>query len=405
MIDTYVICSLCQRRILSHAYRIQCCVCYGVYHSKCITLCPTEQQHLKDNARTWYCMCCNETVLPYNHIDDQSEFLAAVTNVDVRMLCISDKIFQPFELNDSEIDSQLYDIDPDVNYFNEINFHTTNRCKYYLEDTFCSEISLNENVDSGNSFSVIHLNIRIIKKNLDNFLLYLDSLNFPFTVVGLSETWLKDHDSQLYNLPGYSLIENHRIGQNGGGVGIFVKSNVEYYERSDLTYMTEHCETIFIELDKDSLCMQKNIIVGVIYRPPNSDAYTFIETMKNILTIVQRENKLCYLPGDYNINILNSETHAITADCVDLFYAHSFVPLVTRPTRITATSATLIDNIYTNNFLNLENSFQGVLITDISDHYPVFHINISLKEDIQEIIIIKRIFSDKNRQAFLASIA
>ena len=69
-------------------------------------------------------MCCNETVLPYNHIDDQSEFLAAVTNVDVRMLCISDEMFQPFELNDSEIDSQLYDIDPDVNYFNEINFHT-----------------------------------------------------------------------------------------------------------------------------------------------------------------------------------------------------------------------------------------------------------------------------------------
>ena len=50
-------------------------------------------------------------------------------------------------------------------------------------------------------------------------------------------------------------------------------------------------------------------------------------------------------------------------------------PLTTRPTRVTANSATLIDNIFTNNTCNMGSLLQGVFVTDITDHYPIFHIN------------------------------
>ncbi len=43
---------------------------------------------------------------------------------------------------------------------------------------------------------------------------------------------------------------------------------------------------------------------------------------------------------------------------------------LTKPTRITSQGATLIDNIFTNNMES--NAVSGVLITDISDHLPVF---------------------------------
>ena len=50
-----------------------------------------------------------------------------------------------------------------------------------------------------------------------------------------------------------------------------------------------------------------------------------------------------------------------------------FVPLITHPTRITAHTSTLIDNIFTNNVSS--RSISGLLFTDISDHLPVFSIS------------------------------
>jgi hypothetical protein len=47
-----------------------------------------------------------------------------------------------------------------------------------------------------------------------------------------------------------------------------------------------------------------------------------------------------------------------------------FFPLITRPTRITSHTATLIDNIFTNHIDHY--SFTGLLFTEISDHLLVF---------------------------------
>ena len=77
--------------------------------------------------------------------------------------------------------------------------------------------------------------------------------------------------------------------------------------------------------------------------------------------------------GDYNINLLNVESHSPTADFNDTMFSYGFIPLITRPTRVTQSLATLIDNILTNQLVDLHNeSMQGILITDISDHYPNF---------------------------------
>ena len=55
-------------------------------------------------------------------------------------------------------------------------------------------------------------------------------------------------------------------------------------------------------------------------------------------------------------------------------YSHAFTPLITKPTRVTSNTATLIDNIFTN---SSRNSFNGILLSDISDHIPIFCINIT----------------------------
>ncbi len=77
--------------------------------------------------------------------------------------------------------------------------------------------------------------------------------------------------------------------------------------------------------------------------------------------------------GDCKINLLNADTHGPTNDFINDMYAKSMFPLIYKPTRITKYSATLIDDIYTNNITNRHKSKQSILYTDISDHLPIYH--------------------------------
>ena len=51
--------------------------------------------------------------------------------------------------------------------------------------------------------------------------------------------------------------------------------------------------------------------------------------------------------GEFNIN-LNCNIDKSTSDYVDTLYSHAFFPTINSPTRITANSKTLIDNIFYN---------------------------------------------------------
>ena len=84
--------------------------------------------------------------------------------------------------------------------------------------------------------------------------------------------------------------------------------------------------------------------------------------------------------------------------------SYAFVPLINRPTRVTATSAILIDNIFTNNFKNLDNSFQGVFVTDISYLYPIFYINCVDKDIVIERYVERRIYYETSKQAFFSEL-
>ena len=59
-------------------------------------------------------------------------------------------------------------------------------------------------------------------------------------------------------------------------------------------------------------------------------------------------------------------------DYVDAMFSYSLIPQITKPTRIIATTATLIDNIYSNDILGEYNQFQRILYSDISDQSPIF---------------------------------
>lgn len=68
--------------------------------------------------------------------------------------------------------------------------------------------------------------------------------------------------------------------------------------------------------------------------------------------------------------VSNTNKHQDTDDFLNIMYTMSFYPSITKPSRITSSSATLIDNIFTNDAQY--SCTNGLLICDISDHLPVF---------------------------------
>ena len=121
-----------------------------------------------------------------------------------------------------------------------------------------------------------------------------------------------------------------------------------------------------------SLLPDTSYVVGVVYRPPNSNITLFNEKINDILSKIS--NIPCYVMGDYNIDLMKYENHLQTGEFLNNMHSNSLIPLIYQPTRETETTATLIDNIFASNY-NVNDLFlQGLLITDISDHYAIFHI-------------------------------
>ena len=83
-------------------------------------------------------------------------------------------------------------------------------------------------------------------------------------------------------------------------------------------------------------------------------------------------------------------------------FAHSFFPCITKPTRMSKTSCTLIDNIFTNDLNENTASVSGIFYTDISDHFPVYHIDFTDSVNVSESCYKKRIYSSVNIDKFVS---
>ena len=53
------------------------------------------------------------------------------------------------------------------------------------------------------------------------------------------------------------------------------------------------------------------MLVGVVYRPSNQSIQSLIDIWQPIIFKIKRENKLCHILGDYNIDLLKSDNFLI----------------------------------------------------------------------------------------------
>ena len=79
----------------------------------------------------------------------------------------------------------------------------------------------------------------------------------------------------------------------------------------------------------------KVLIVACIYKHPNADSDNFTSLYSNLLDKIISENKKAIIMGDFNYDLLRSESNEVIEDFLNMNLTHCFIPTISRPTRIT----------------------------------------------------------------------
>ena len=206
----------------------------------------------------------------------------------------------------------------------DLNMPVDQNFSYYSIENFKSNYDINECSSNKTSFSALNCNIRSLPANYDNFMHMLSELNFPFSLLGFSETKFKVDQERLVNvnIPGYNLISEPSLS-NAGGVAFYVKNNLKFSVRSDITTVDQNFEALWIEIDTIG---QPNLVCGILYRHPNGNLDKFMEYMNLTIEKIHQENKLCLFMGDFNIDLLKIDTHITSEKFINVWFQKISIP-------------------------------------------------------------------------------
>ncbi len=234
--------------------------------------------------------------------------------------------------------------------------------------------SLNTDIDNNkkSKYYAMHINIQSLPAKMDklkNMLVDLSEKKINIDFLMLCETFLKDNSLHLYDIPGYTLVcKNKSDKTKGGGVAIYVKNTFNFEIRHDLSVFHEReFESLFIEINSKT----HKAIIGEIYRVPNSNVNQSLGFYESIINKLSNYKHDIIIGTDQNFDLLKIDSHNKTSKLLDMFMTNRLLPCITKPTCITHSSATLIDNLYIS-MSQAKDINSGVLLYDISDHLPIF---------------------------------
>ena len=225
----------------------------------------------------------------------------------------------------------------------------------------------NEN-QSTVDLAIMQLNSRGLLGKLDKLKSLLNDVKKRqnIHIVALAETWLKSNNVKRVKIPGYNFVGSHRKCRKGGGVRFLVSQNLEFRVRKDLTLDLPGFENMTIELKTHS----DSIFVSSLYRPPDGKGKVFLKNYKRLLNkFTGKELTNLIIGMDHNLDIMKHEIHPVTNDFIEYNLDKGLLPTVTKPTRVTRSTATLIDNIIVGRKYQLNFESQ-IILSDLSDHFP-----------------------------------
>ena len=189
----------------------------------------------------------------------------------------------------NSISDEAYD--PDKNFFSDKLDEIDS--KYYTEHQL---IQFSSTLDT-KTFSIFHLNIRSLNKNIENLQNLVSVLKGHFKIIVLTETWCGDTATKnsIYQIPNYTVIHKTRKEKQGGGLCMFIRNDLNFKLRNDLDKFGSDIETLSIVIENRN---SKNIVISGIYRPPRGNINLFKDRLKIIMSKNSLTNKHVFITDD-----------------------------------------------------------------------------------------------------------
>lgn len=185
-------------------------------------------------------------------------------------------------------------------------------------------------------------------------------------MVTLTETWLngKVHNG-LIRIPEYKLYRwDRKSSKRGGGITAYVhnKLKVDASRYEDLNVSDQDAEIFTLAVNQKC---SKVITIITVYRPPQGNQKRCVEKLREVVQSVNKFDDIIIM-GDLNIDYATKKS---AKELIALEREFGLKQQINTPTRVTQQTKTVIDHIYTN---SSKVRGSGVLMINISDHYPVF---------------------------------
>lgn len=204
-------------------------------------------------------------------------------------------------------------------------------------------------IKSTKGLKILHVNIRSLLAHWDEVESVL--LDGQLDIVVFTETWLHANcKDNLLAVRGYRCIRLDRCVANcrgtikkGGGICVFVKNDFEIFTWSNLDVSTCDIEMLSISCKKGN---QKRTNLTVVYRPPTGNVNSALDNISECISEVRRAmSGNTVVIGDLNVDLSKQSAH--THRLEQFANQCNLNQLIDSPTRISISSETLIDHLYT----------------------------------------------------------
>ena len=127
-------------------------------------------------------------------------------------------------------------------------------------------------------------------------------------------------------------ISKHRKDKKGDSVGFYIKENISFKTRNDLTKDIVNIEAMFIELHGQN----KNVpyLVAVAYQscPYESDTFLWLENFETLLSkVTTKRDVVIIITGDINIDLIEEQKESTKR--YKNIHSFNFHPHINKPTR------------------------------------------------------------------------
>ena len=291
-------CTICAKPVMKNQRGIGCDRCDRWTHAACcgVSVSEYEQLDAQGESSFWYCPSCINKELPFANVSHCTE---------------------------SESD--------------------------YAGDTSASQFALFNPAGPGDSLGresvfrdrrghllVCHLNVRSVLPKSDKLHLLLGRQDG--VVLGLSETSLDESVMDLeVEIPGFKHFRRDR-SRRGGGVMVYVPEQFKVVRRKELE--DDAVEALWIEVRTVNMV----VLVCNVYRPPDAPAVWF-DDFASMMEKAAGERAERIVLGDFNCNMMKRDSTSLKLEGATMEYG--LVQVMNCPTRVTETTESMIDLMFT----------------------------------------------------------